>query len=36
MGELQPSLGLAWVFPLDNGAREEVRWGFVVSAIFEF
>jgi hypothetical protein len=36
VGELQPGLGFAYVFPVDSGAREELHWGFVVSMIFEF
>jgi len=36
IGEMQPGLGLAYVFPIDSGARAEVHWGFVVSLIFEF
>ena len=36
MGELQPSLGLGCVFPIDNGARAEVHWGIATSLIFEF
>jgi hypothetical protein len=36
MGDLHPGLGLGLVFPLDNGAREEVHWGIVTSLTFEF
>ena len=36
IGNLQPSLGLGWVFPIDNGAHAEVHWGIVASLIFEF
>jgi hypothetical protein len=36
MGEVQPGLGFAYVFPLDNEARAELHWGFIVSMIFEF
>jgi hypothetical protein len=36
IGEVQPGLGFSYVFPLDNGAREELHWGFVVSLIFDF
>ncbi len=36
VGELQPGLGLAYVFPIDSGARAELHWGFVVSLIFDF
>ena len=36
MGELHSSVGAAWVFPIDNGAREELHWGFIISTIFDF
>ena len=36
MGELQPTLGLGYVFPMDSGAREEVHWGIATSLTFEF
>jgi len=36
MGELQPTLGLGYVFPMDGGAREEVHWGIATSLTFEF
>ena len=36
LGELQSSLGLGWIFPVDNGAREEVHWGIATSLIFGF
>jgi hypothetical protein len=36
LGEMQPSLGLGWVFPVDSGAREEVHWGIATSLILEF
>jgi hypothetical protein len=36
VGEIQPSLGLAYVFPVDQGAREEVHWGIAASVVFEF
>jgi len=36
IGEMQPDLGLAYVFPIDSGGREELHWGVVVSLIFEF
>lgn len=35
-GEMQPSLGAAYIFPIDHGAREELHWGVIVSMIFEF
>jgi hypothetical protein len=36
IGDMQPNLGLDYVFPLDKGAREELHWGFIVSVILEF
>jgi hypothetical protein len=36
IGEVQPGFGLAWVFPVDSGARQELHWGFIVSVIFDF
>ena len=36
MGELHSSVGVAWVFPTDNGAREELHLGFSISAISDF
>ncbi len=36
LGELQPSLGLGYVFPFDNAAQSEVHWGILTSLIFEF
>jgi len=36
LGELQPSLGLGYVFPFDNAAQAEAHWGIVISLIFEF
>jgi hypothetical protein len=34
--EVQPSLGLGYVFPVDSGARSEVHWGIATSLTFEF
>ena len=36
IAELQPSVGLGYVFPFDNAAQAEVHWGIVTSLIFEF
>jgi hypothetical protein len=36
IGELQPSIALGFVFPIDSGARAEVHWGVASSLIFEF
>lgn len=36
MGPAQPRLGFGYVFPIDQGARDEFRWGIVTSLVFEF
>jgi hypothetical protein len=36
IGELQPSVGIGYVFPIDSGAREEVHWGIALSLELEF
>ena len=36
IGELQPSIGLAYLFPMTSDAREEVHWGIVASFTVEF
>jgi hypothetical protein len=36
IGEVQPRLGLGYAFPLNDVAREEMRWGVIVSMVFEF
>jgi len=36
IGEVQPRLGVGYVFPIDSGAREDMRWGIVTSLVFEF
>jgi len=33
---VQPRLGLGYVFPLDKGGRDELRWGIYTSLVFEF
>jgi hypothetical protein len=35
IGPVQPRLGLGYEFPIDAGARNELRWGVVVSLVFE-
>ena len=35
-GPVQPRLGVAFVFPIDRGAREDVNWGVVTSLVFEY
>jgi hypothetical protein len=36
IGPFQPRLGAGYVFPIDQGAREELRWGMYTSLVFEF
>lgn len=36
LGPAQPRLGLGYVFPIDSGARDQLRWGIVTSLVFEF
>jgi hypothetical protein len=36
IGELEPSLGLSYVFPMSSVAREEVHWGIATSFTVEF
>lgn len=36
IGAAQPRLGIGYVFPIDQGAREELRWGLITSLVFEF
>lgn len=36
IGPVQPRLGLGYVFPLDKGGRDELRWGIYSSFVFEF
>jgi hypothetical protein len=36
VGEVQPRLGVGYVFPIDAGARDQLRWGIVTSLVFEF
>jgi len=36
IGRIQPRPGVAFVFPLDNGAHAETHWGVVTSLVFEF
>jgi hypothetical protein len=33
---VQPRPGIAFVFPLDSGARENTHWGVVVSLVFQY
>ena len=36
IGEVQPRLGLGFVFPLNDNARADVHWGIVTSLVFEY
>jgi hypothetical protein len=36
IGEVQPRLGLGFVFPVNDNARADVRYGIVTSLVFEF
>lgn len=36
IGPLQPRLGVGYVFPMDQGARDEFKWGIVTSLVFEY
>ena len=36
LGSVQPRIGVAFVFPTDRGAREDVHWGVVTSLVFEY
>lgn len=36
IGPAQPRIGLGYVFPIDQGGRDEMRWGVVTSLVFEF
>jgi hypothetical protein len=36
IGGVQPRLGVAFVFPVDRGARDDIHWGVVTSLVFEY
>jgi hypothetical protein len=36
IGKVQPRLGAGYVFPIDNGAREDMHWGVITSLVFEY
>jgi hypothetical protein len=36
IGQVQPRLGLGYVFPLDRGARQDLHWGIFTSLVFEY
>jgi hypothetical protein len=35
-GRVAPRLGFGYVFPMDKGARDDVRSGFIASLVFEY
>lgn len=36
IGQVQPRLGIAFVFPINNNARDDMHWGVVTSFVFQF
>ena len=36
IGTIQPRLGVGYVFPIDNNARQDLHWGVVTSLVFEY
>jgi hypothetical protein len=36
IGAVQPRLGVGYVFPIDQGARDDLRWGIITSLVFDF
>jgi len=36
IGVAQPRIGIGYVFPIDQGARDDLRWGVVTSLVFEY
>jgi len=36
IGPIQPRLGIAFVFPIDNGASQDQTWGIDTSLVFEY
>jgi hypothetical protein len=36
VGRVEPRLGLGYVFPVDNGGRQDLRSGIVTSLVFEY
>jgi hypothetical protein len=35
IGSVQPRIGVGYVFPIDDGGRDELSWGVVTSLVFE-
>ena len=36
LGGLQPRLGVGYQFPVDRGARDQLRWGIVTQVFLDF
>ena len=36
IGPLQPRIGLGYIFPIDQAARNDFKWGIVTSIVFEY
>jgi hypothetical protein len=36
IGRIQPRIGIGYVFPMDKGARQDLRSGIYTSLVFEF
>ena len=36
IGKLQPTFGVGYIFPIDRGGREQLRWGIISSLVLEF
>jgi hypothetical protein len=36
IGQVQPRLGVGFVFPIDRGARQDTHWGIVTSLVFQY
>jgi len=36
IGSVQPRLGIGYLFPIDNNARQDLHWGIVTSLVFEY
>ena len=36
IGRIQPRLGIGYVFPITNAARQDLHWGIVTSLVFEY
>ena len=36
IGRVQARPGIGFVFPVDNGARQDLHWGVITSLVFQF